>query len=62
MRVTLPIPGFASIVGLAAGGLSGHRVQAAPGIPLRGIQLPFLLFGELFVGNHGIILLDFQVL
>ena len=62
MRVTLPIPGFASIVGLAAGGLPGHRIQAAPGIPFRGIQLPFLLFGELFVGNHGIILLDFRVL
>jgi hypothetical protein len=62
VNLTLPIPGFASIVGLAAGGLPGHRVQAAPGIPLCGIQLPFLLFGELFVGNHGIVLLDFRVL
>ena len=62
VNLTLPIPGFASVVGLAAGGLPGHRVQAAPGIPLCGIQLPFLLFGELFVGNHGIILLDFRVL
>ena len=62
MNLTLPIPGFASVVGLAAGGLPGHRVQAAPGIPLCGIQLPFLLFRELFVGNHGIIILDFWVL
>ena len=62
VNLTLPIPGFASVVGLAAGGLPGHRVQAAPGIPFCGIQLPFLLFGELFVGNHGIILLDFRVL
>ena len=62
MNLTLPIPGFASVVGLAAGGLPGHRVQAAPGIPFCGIQLPFLLFGELFVGYHGIILLDFRVL
>ena len=62
MNLTLPISGFASIVGLAAGGLPGHRVQAAPGIPFCGIQLPFLLFGELFVGYHGIILLDLRVL
>ena len=62
VNLTLPIPGFASIVGLAAGGLPGHRVQAAPGIPLCGIQLPFLLFGELFVGNHGSFLLVFRVL
>ena len=62
VNLTLPIPGFASIVGLAAGGLPGHRVQAAPGIPLCGIQLPFLLFRELFVGNHGSFLLVFRVL
>ena len=60
MNLTLPIPGFASIVGLAAHGLSGYRVQAAPGVPFGGIQLPFLLFGELFIGNHGGFLLEFS--
>ena len=60
VNLTLPIPGFASVVGLAAHGLPGHWVQAAPGVPLPRIQLSFLLLGELFVGNHGSFLLDFS--
>jgi hypothetical protein len=52
VHLTLPIPGFVSVVGLAGFRLSGDGVQFAPGLPLCLIQLPLFLLGKLLVGNE----------
>ena len=49
--LTLPTPGFVSVVGLAVLGLSGDGVDLAPGIPPGGIDLALFLLGKLFVGD-----------
>ena len=51
VAITLPIPGFAPLVGPAVGGLAGDGVQHAPGGSSLRIQLPFFLLGQLPVGN-----------
>jgi hypothetical protein len=51
VHLTLPIPGFVSVVGLAGFRLSGDGVQFVPGLPLCLIQLPLFLLGKLLVGN-----------
>ena len=50
--ITLPIPGFISVVGLAVFGLSGDGVQFAPGMPTRLIDLTLFLLGKFLVGNE----------
>ena len=50
--LTLPIPGFVSVVGLAVCGLPGDGVQFAPGLPLCQVHLALLFFRELLVGNE----------
>ena len=52
MAITLPIPEFSSVVGLAAGGPSGNEVSLAAGVSAPAVQPALLFFGELFVGNH----------
>ena len=39
MIVTLPIPGFVSVVGFAVLGLAGDGVKSAPGLPLGQVHL-----------------------
>ena len=48
---TLPIPGFASVVGFAVCGLSGGVVHLAPSLPLGLVNLVLFLLGNLLVGN-----------
>ena len=50
--ITLPIPGFVSVVGLAVCGLPGDGVQLAPGLPSGLIELALFLLGKLLVGNE----------
>ena len=50
--ITLPIPGFISVVGLAVCRLSGDGIQLAPGLPFGQIHLALLFFRELFVGHE----------
>jgi len=50
--LTLPIPGFVSVVCLAVCGLSGDGVQLAPGLPPGLIDLALFLLGKLLVGNE----------
>ena len=52
MIVTLPIPGFVSVVCLAVFGLSGDGIQLAPGLPLGQVHLALFLLGKLLVGNE----------
>jgi hypothetical protein len=55
--VTLPIPGFVSIVGLAVLGFASDGVQLSPSLAFRQVHLALFLFGKLLVGNeffHGI--------
>ena len=52
MTITLPIPGFISVIGFAVFGLSGDRVQLAPGLPPGLIDLALFLLGKLLVGNE----------
>jgi hypothetical protein len=51
IRITLPIPGFVSVVGFAVGRLTGDGIQLAPGLPLGQVRLSLFLLGKLFVGN-----------
>jgi len=51
--LTLPIPGFVSVVGLAVCGLSGDGVQLAPGLPAGLVEFPLLLFRKLLVMQDG---------
>ena len=52
MIITLPIPGFVSIVGFAVFRLPGDGIQLAPGLPSGLIHLALLFLRELFVGNE----------
>ena len=52
MTITLPIPGFISVIGFAVFGLSSDRVQLAPGLPLGQVHLALFLLGKLLVGNE----------
>ena len=57
MIVTLPIPGFVSIVGLAVLGLTGDGVQLNPSLPLGQVHFALFLFGKLLIGYeffHGV--------
>ena len=49
--ITLPIPGFVSVVSLAVFGLPGDGIQLAPGLPLGQVHLALLFFRELLIGN-----------
>jgi hypothetical protein len=50
--VTLPIPGFVSVVGFAVLGFAGDGVDIAPSLPLGQVHLALFLFGKLLVGNE----------
>ena len=50
--LTLPIPGFVSVVCLAVCGLSGDGVQLAPGLPSGLVNLSLFLLGKLLVRNE----------
>jgi len=50
--VTLPIPGFVSVVGLAVFRLSGDGIQLTPGLPPGLMDLALFLLGKLLVGNE----------
>ena len=50
--LTLPIPGFVSVVGFAVCGLSGDGIQLAPGLPLGLVDLSLFLLGKLLVRNE----------
>lgn len=50
--LALPIPGFASIVGLAVCWLSGDGIQFSPSAVLGAVQLALFLLGQLLVGNE----------
>ena len=50
--ITLPIPGFVSVVSLAVLRLPGDGIDFAPGSAFGGIDLSLFLLGELFVGNE----------
>ena len=52
MIVTLPIPGFVSVVSSAVFRLPGDGVQLAPSLPPGLINLALLFFRELLVGNE----------
>ena len=52
MIITLPIPGFVSVVSLAVLGLPGDGIQLAPGLPFGLVDLSLFLLGKLFVGNE----------
>ena len=52
MIVTLPIPGFVSVICLAVFGLPSDGVQLVPGLPPGLIDLSLYIFGKLFVGNE----------
>ena len=52
MIITLPIPGFVSVVSLAILRLSGDGVQLAPGLPFGQVHLALFLLGKLLVGNE----------
>ena len=50
--VTLPIPGFASLISLAVFGLPGNGVQLTPGLPSGLIDFALFLLGKLLAGNE----------
>ena len=52
MILTLPIPGFVSVVSLAVFRLSGDGIQLTPGLPPGLINLALFLLGKLLVGNE----------
>ena len=52
MIITLPIPGFVSVVSLAVLGLPGDGIQFAPGLPFDLVDLALFLLGKLLVGNE----------
>ena len=52
MILTLPIPGFISVVGLAILRLPGDGIQFAPGLPTGLINLALFFFGKLLVGGE----------
>ena len=52
MIITLPIPGFVSVVSFAVLGLPGDGVQFTPGLPPGLINLALFLLGKLLVGNE----------
>ena len=52
VAITLPIPGFISVVSLAVCGLPGDGVQLAPGLPTGLIDLALFLLGKLLVGDE----------
>lgn len=66
MIITLPIPGFVSVVGFAVLGFASDGVQLAPSLPLGQVHLALFLFGKLLIGNeffHGVTsLIDVEVL
>ena len=49
MMVTIPVPGFVSVVGPAVLGLPGDGIQAAPGLPAGLIDLSFFLLGQFLI-------------
>ena len=50
--LTLPIPGFVSVVCLAVLRLPGDGVQLAPGLPLGLVDLSLLFFRQFFVKDE----------
>ena len=52
MVVTLPIPGFVSVVSFAVFRLPGDGIQLTPGLSLGQVHLALFLFGKLLVGNE----------
>ena len=52
MIVTLPIPGFVSVVGFAVLWLAGDGGQLSPSLPLGQVHFALFLFGKLLVGNE----------
>ena len=52
MIITLPIPGFVSVVGLAVFRLSGDGIQFAPGLPSGLINLSLFFLGKLLVRDE----------
>ena len=52
MHLTLPIPGFGSVVSLAVFRLSGNGVQFAPGLPSSLVNLSPFLLGKLLIGDE----------
>ena len=52
MIVTLPIPGFVSVVGLTVFRLPGDGIQLAPGLPFSQVYLVLFLLGKLLIGNE----------
>ena len=52
MTITLPIPGFVSVVSFAVLGLPGDGVQFAPGLSFSQVHLALFLFGKLLIGNE----------
>ena len=50
--ITLPIPGFVSVVGLAVLRLPGDGIQLTPGLPFGLVDFPLFLLGKLLVGNE----------
>ena len=52
MILTLPIPGFVSVIGFAVIRLPGDGAQFAPGLPPGLIDLPLFLLGKLLVRNE----------
>ena len=52
MVVTLPIPGFVSVVCLAVFGLPGDGIQLTLSLPLGEVHLALFLLGKLLVGNE----------
>lgn len=51
VNVTLPIPGFASVVGFAALRLPGDGIDLPPGAAPGAVQLALFLLGQLLIGN-----------
>ena len=65
MIITLPIPGFVSVVGPAVLRFPGDGIQLPPGGTPGSIELSLFLFGKLLIGNeffhHRSSLLDFMI-
>jgi hypothetical protein len=49
--ITLPIPGFVSVVGFAVLGFAGDGIHITPGIPPGRIRFALFLLGKLLIGN-----------
>ena len=50
--LTLPVPGFVSVVGLAVFRLPGDGVQVTPGLAFGLVEFALFLFGKLLVGDE----------